>query len=294
MQKLAFDDPINKTLNPQMRDSLARRISSEIDAWCVQKYTDEHRTHLGASVIGDDCLRKIWFSFRWCKTEIFDGRQLRLFNRGHLEEKRWIEWLRGINFTVWEVDPQTQKQFKIWAAHGHYGGSNDGVGQTPYPELIGLNLLLEFKSHNAGSFKQLKDKGMIISKPQHYAQMCNYGRAFGLKYGMYCASGKNDDDHHIEIVELNWDHADDMTRKAEDIIFSPVPPPKIAMQSTHFECKYCPHKGPCHFNEPVEINCRSCRQAVPIENAQWACRLHNVILEPEFIKHGCRDHISIL
>lgn len=294
MQKLSFDDPINKTLTSQMCDSLARRIHTEIDQWCVAKYTDAHREHLGASIIGEDCARKIWYAFRWCKFEIFDGRMLRLFQRGHLEEQRVIEYLRGIGFTVWESDPTTGKQFRIVGANGHYGGSSDAVGSLPYPELIGLNLLLEFKTHNHGSFAHVLKHKLIIGRPKHYAQMCSYGRVFGLHYGMYVAVGKNDDDLYIEIVPLDWGQADDLVRKAEDIIYSLIPPPKISMQPTHFECKYCPHIGPCHRNEPVDKNCRSCRHSRPAENGQWGCMVHNQIIPADFIPKGCDQYHSIV
>ena len=296
MQKLSFADPVAKTLTPQMCDALARRIKGDIDAWCVNEYTDEHRTHLGASVIGEDCARRIWMTFRWIRTEIFDGRMLRLFQRGHLEEQRIISYLRGAGWTVWDLDPTTGKQFRIWGAKGHYGGSSDAVGQTPYPELIGLNLLLEFKTHNLHSFKMLVDKGMIISKPQHYAQMCSYGVAFGFQYGMYVGVGKNDDDIKIEIVKLDKQYADDLVKKAEDIIFAqrPEQTQKISLQPSYVACTYCPQRGPCHFNEPVAINCRSCRHAFPIENAQWGCEVHKCILPPDFIPKGCAQHHSIL
>lgn len=293
MQKLSFENPVDKTLTSQMCGALARRIKDDINRFCVDLYTDEHRTHLGASIIGEECGRMIWYAFRWCQKEIFDGRQLRLFNRGHREEARWLEWLRGVGFTVFEVDPNTGKQFKIWGARGHYGGSTDSIATLPYPELIGLTLLCEFKTHNAGSFAKLLKDGVIISKPQHYAQMCSYGGFYRIHYGMYCASGKNDDDIHIEIVKLDPRFADDLSRKAEDIIFSPVPPPKISLQPTFHRCQWCSFNGICHHNQPVEKNCRSCRRAQPVDNAQWYCTLYMQTIPEEFIPKGCDKHESI-
>lgn len=294
MQKLSFSDPIAKTLTPQMCDSIRRRIETDIEAYCLQRFTGEHRTHLGASVIGEECPRMIWYAFRWVKFQIFEGRMLRLFNRGHREEAVIIEMLRGIGMRVWEVDPNTGKQFRIWGAQGHYGGSSDAVGQLPYPELIGLNLLLEFKTHHTGSFKHVKDKGVIVGKPKHYAQMCAYGVAFGFQYGMYVAVNKNDDNLHIEIVKLDPSFADDLVKRAEDIITSPIPPPKISLQPSFFACNYCAFRGICHYNEPVEKNCRSCRYASPIQDAQWRCNLHNATIPADYIPRGCDQHVSIV
>ena len=43
------------------------------------------RPHMGCSLIGDPCERKLWLSFRWAVVERFDGRILRLFRRGQHE-----------------------------------------------------------------------------------------------------------------------------------------------------------------------------------------------------------------
>ncbi len=60
----------------------------------------EQRTHLGASEIGGKCARQAWYSFRWFGGKDFEGRMLRLFQRGHDEEHRIIRWLRAAGCEV--------------------------------------------------------------------------------------------------------------------------------------------------------------------------------------------------
>ena len=48
------------------------------------------RTHLGISLIGDECAAKIFYGWRWATKSRFSGQTLRLFNRGHLEEGRFV------------------------------------------------------------------------------------------------------------------------------------------------------------------------------------------------------------
>lgn len=86
--------------DPANRLTLARKIASDIDAWCVATYDDGHRTHLGASLIGRECSRFLWYTFRWVKSAKFDARMLRLFQRGHREEAHMIAMLEGIGATV--------------------------------------------------------------------------------------------------------------------------------------------------------------------------------------------------
>lgn len=60
------------------------------------------RDHLGGSMIGEKCERKLVYSFRWAKLPGHNGRMLRLFNRGHREEERFVGYLRRIGANVRE------------------------------------------------------------------------------------------------------------------------------------------------------------------------------------------------
>ena len=95
----------NINLNaPGIATAVAKRIKEDIDGYCAKAYDDGPRWHLGASIIGNPCSRYLWFIFRWALHEKFTGRMQRLFNRGHREEARFIEWLRGIGFEVWDTN----------------------------------------------------------------------------------------------------------------------------------------------------------------------------------------------
>ena len=89
---------------------------------------DGFREHLGASVIGRECDRALWYEFRWVTRAAQAGRMLRLFETGRLEEDRLIRNLRRIGVTVLDVDPETGRQWHVQAHGGHFGGSLDGVG----------------------------------------------------------------------------------------------------------------------------------------------------------------------
>lgn len=272
------------------RMKLVSQIETDIDAYCRETMQDGHRTHLGASEIGDPCTAKAWNSFRWLKQEKFSGRMLRLFERGHLEESRFIKLLRGIGFTIREVDEKGE-QVRIVGVNGHFGGSLDAMAKFPISYGVSAEIIIlnEYKTHNEKSFTKLagaKDastgkrifvagtNGVRINKPVHYAQMCSYGRAFGFHYALYCAVNKDTDELYFEIVPLlpNYLYADDLYRKADNVINSQTQPPKIAQVKTYFECKYCHFSPICFDGEKPEKNCRSCKFAAPIANAEWTCK----------------------
>lgn len=257
-------------------------------------YELKHREHLGISIIGEECSRKIWYGFRWCKLEDFSARMRRLFARGHSEEDKFIKLLFGIGFKIFQHDPKTGKQYKLSGCNGHYGGSGDSVGIIPeFPDEL---ILLEFKTHNKKSFAKFgenKEISVKIAHPKHFAQMSGYGRGFGTKYGLYCAVNKDDDDLYFELLELDWNYGQQLESKAYDIITSKLPPPRISDNPAYHHCKYCTFSSICHDNAPVEKNCRSCQFSEPIENAKWRCNRFNDTIPAEYIKTGCEYHTSI-
>jgi hypothetical protein len=279
------------------RKALANTIHADVEEATSAHFAEPKRRHLGASIIGHECARYLFANFRWALTEKVAGRMRRLWNRGHLEEPRMIAWLRMIGFIVHEYDHDGDglTQYRIEGAHGHFGGSLDSIAFAP--ERYGLNgipLLPEYKTHADKYFKAVKKNGVIKEQPKHFKQMCSYGRAYGIKYGLYCAVNKNDDDLYYEIVELDWQQADDLFRKADYIIFSKEPPPRISDTPTFYKCKMCPQVGICHLDEPIDKNCRSCRHASPGPAKSWDCALHGPDIPKDFIPQGCGDWSSIL
>lgn len=278
-----------QTLNRFDLQEIKANIENGIEEWSIKTYPAEHRNHLGISEIGDKCSRKLWYKFHWADLEIHDGRMRRLFARGHREEEKYINYLEGIGCTVHRFDTNG-KQFRMTSVMGHYGGSCDGVVITPWHS--GVPFLAEFKTHNTKSFTYYVQHGLKKAKPQHWAQMCSYGYKLNIQYGIYFPENKNDDDIQVEIVELDWNYAKQLEKKAEEIILSPNPPERISNNPAYQECQWCFLKNVCHNNKIPLKNCRSCKNSMPTENGTWTCSKFGVIPE-SFIKSGCNEWIPL-
>ena len=286
---------------PGVAKALAKRILEEIDEYCVRTYDGGHRSHLGASLIGRECKRYLWYVFRWCLHEKTTGRQQRLFNRGHREEARFIEWLEGIGFKVWfenRDEAPNEKgeypQYRISDVMGHFGGSLDGIAILPERYGIEEPVLLEFKTNGTGAgFNKLADDGMPIAKPEHFAQTSTYGKKYNFRYCVYLNINKNDDSLHIEVVKLNHNLGEQMIMKAEQIIMSQTAPARLSDNPTFHKCGYCHMKEVCHKGAVVEVNCRSCAFARPVENAEWFCEVHNGNIPKDFIAKACPSYKAI-
>jgi len=249
------------------------------------------RPHLGASLIGKECDRALWYDFRWTTVARHPGRLLRLFETGQLEEARIVRNLRRTGATVLEVDPETGRQWRVQAHGGHFGGSLDAVA---------LNLLeapktwhvLEFKTHAAKSFVDLVAKGVQKSKPQHFAQMQTYMRLTGMTRAMYLAVNKDNDDLYVERVEADGDFADRLLAKAGRIIFAARPPERISEDPAWYQCRLCNHADVCRHELFAAVNCRTCLGATPVDGG-WQCERQERSLSEAEQRSGCTHHLYI-
>jgi hypothetical protein len=249
------------------------------------------RAHLGASQIGKPCERALWYDLRWTTPARFEGRMLRLFETGQLEEARLLRNLRRIGATVLEVDPETGRQWRVEAHGGHFGGSLDGVA-LGLPEAPKTWHVLEFKTHSLKSFRDLVAKGVAAAKPQHWAQMQIYMHLTGLARAMYLAVCKDTDDLHVERVQADSVATERLLAKAARIIGTARPPARLSDDPAWFECRFCDHHDLCHGEGAAAVTCPSCLHATPVEGG-WTCARWQQPLDLDAQRQGCRSHLFV-
>lgn len=278
-----------------------RLLVEQIYAEREKRSESRRPSSLRPSELGHECDRYLWLRFRWSdEVESFDGRMLRLFDRGQREEARFVEELRWVGATVYDVDPddpKTQISMELWK--GHSKGFLDGVG-TDIPHAQGGWLTLEFKTHSAKSFRQLEKEGVEVAKPIHYAQMQLYMHEHSLSEALYFSVNKDTDELYAEFVPLNESYARRLLQKAERIIFREDIPPRVNEQPTFYKCKMCSAAKVCHDRERPARNCRNCMYGhaaseaemslMGKEHAGWVCTWHDAWLDLDAQRRGCEDH----
>ena len=286
---------IEATLKPTAK-AIYAQYEKDNDDW--------RRDHLGASLIGDSCSRSLWYGFRWAIDPKFDGRILRLFERGQREESWIIEDLRALGMEVWEADTTKtvenedgtveHPQYRFEAFGGHMGGGMDGVvrGVLEAPKTPHV---LEVKTSNDKRFKVLQRDGVKIAQPKHYAQVQTYMKGFKLKRALYVCVNKNTDEIYTERVHYDAAFAKMIMSKAENVIGSPTPLEKLSDDPSFWECKFCDHRPVCHGMEfdQLERNCRTCVASTPQGDGTWTCDHHGLQLDSEAQRKGCADHLFI-
>ncbi|NCY25075.1 MAG: oxidoreductase [Alphaproteobacteria bacterium] len=251
-----------------------------------------YRAHLGASLIGTDCERAIWYAFRWATRARHTGRLLRLFDTGHLAEARFVADLRRIGVTVLDLDPATGRQWNMRDASGHFGGSMDAVA-IGFPEARATWHVCEFKTHSAKSFAKLKADGVAASKPLHWAQMQAYMQLAGLDRAFYLAVCKDTDALYEERIRHDAEAGLRILAKAERIIAAIRPPARISQDPAWWQCRLCDHHAVCHAGTAPERHCRSCLHATPVHAGAWHCSRHDHPLTRQAQETGCAAHLFI-
>jgi hypothetical protein len=247
------------------------------------------------SSMGHPCDRHLWYRFRWAHDpEQFDGRKLRLFHTGHVEEARMVAWLRLAGVTVQDVDPATGEQWEVVALDGHFKGHLDGIVQGVL-EAPATPHLLECKTHNTKSFEQLRRHGVAVSKPEHVAQMQSYMHLMGLTRAFYLAKCKDTDELWSERIEYDPAHAIALMARAARVRDSSEPLPRISDDPEYFQCRSfnCPSYQQCHGGAFALRNCRTCLRSTPVLDGQWHCARHDQILSVQDQTLGCPNHLYL-
>jgi len=230
------------------------------------------RPYLGMSQLGEECWRKLWYYFRWCTYSEYDGRVQRIFDTGHRAEADMIRDLESIGVKTWDT---LDAQAGFVAVGGHCQGHGDGMG-IGIPDAPKTEHLLEFKTSSDKYFKEVQKKGVMVSKPLHYAQMVLYMKFTKATRGLYMVYNKNTSAYYTERVREDKTYAKDLLRKAESIITSETVEAfqKIGNGTeSFFMCRFCDSSDVCHNGAKPVKTCRTCTSANLLDDGVWGCGL---------------------
>lgn len=250
------------------------------------------RIYLGMSSLGDPCLRKIFLQWRFARLPKFSSRMLRLFDRGHLEEFRFVHYLRAAGHKVIEKDPKTGRQWEYIEQSGHVKGHSDGI-----VVIDGIRILTEMKTHSNKSFMPVRrTNDLQLSKHEHFCQMQKYMSCEGLDYGLYMAVNKDNDALHMELIEKDQPTVDWINERTAELLTVEIPPEGISQDPNFWRCSMCDFHGICFDGDSSLTGCRMCEHVEMVEEGGWWCQKtkKGTRLRLNEQLTGCRKHRSIL
>ena len=270
-------------LIPDREDTIENLIDKAHEA-----RPERPRPHMGASMLGSVCERKMWLSFRWAVQPKFSGRILRLFRRGHQEEPNIIKDLRAAGIVVRPLTSQEGVNFGC-----HVSGSIDAIIEGGVPEAPNKKHIGEFKTHSLKSFNDVEAKGVEKSKPEHYAQMQVYMHGTGIDRALYVAVCKDNDRIYTERVRYDKEMAEKLVARGKRVALSERMPPPISTDPSWFQCKFCDAHSFCHETKLTQhVNCRTCAHSTPKDDSTWRCEAwESDNIAVEYQHEGCGLHV---
>ena len=270
-----------------------------VDAAMELEQDNNPRPYLGASIMGDPCPRKLWYGFRWYARPTFFAKTLRAFEDGHRTEDLMAERLRLVLGSQLEThDPVTGKQFGFVACDGHVRGHCDGLIQGGLKEAPQTAHVWEHKATNESKFKKLEkliaqhgEKAALVEWDEIYhGQAQVYMMMFGMTRHYLTVTTPGGRDHISVRTELNKKFAESLMKRAQGIIASDKPPPRMNEDPTFYLCKWCDYQQHCHYDAAPDITCRSCSHSYAAESGKWYCDQKEEYLDRTAQEMACHDH----
>ena len=236
--------------------SLSGQISALIDSGLQQARAGQtKRLYLGASRLGVACERALQFEYAQAPVDHgrdFQGRILRIFERGHLSEASMVTWLRGAGFdlrTHKALPDGSFEQYGFSVAEGRLQGHVDGVFVAG-PDGFAYPALWETKNLNAKSWRDLQKNGLAISKPVYAAQVAVYQAYLDLHEhpALFTAVNADTMEIYAELIPFDAALAQRMSDRAVRVITATEAQeqlPRAYLDPTHFECKFCYYAERC-------------------------------------------------
>lgn len=209
------------------------------------------RNYLGASLLGEECSRKLQFQFFNVPKDEgkdFSGRILRIFERGHACEARMAMYLRQAGFNLRTVD-KNGEQFEFSLLNGLIKGHCDGV-LVGGAALMGYPALWENKCLGAKYWKQLEKEKLKKFSSTYYGQCQLYMAYFKLtdNPALFTATNADTAEIYTELVPFDGAAAQQVSDNAVRIIKACQAGElleRLSNDPSFFKCKWCEWHDRC-------------------------------------------------
>lgn len=209
------------------------------------------RNYLGASLIGDECDRRLQYEyFHTPKDEgkDFDGRILRIFDRGNDHEDRMVSYFRMAGFDL-RVKGNDGRQYEFSLLDGRIKGHCDGVFRGG-PAALNYPCLWENKCLGDKYWKKLEKEKLKKFSAIYYGQVQIMMAYFELDENpaLFTAINADTEEIYPELVPFDAETAQSVSDKAVNIIKacdSGEILPRVSNDPTFFKCKWCAWAARC-------------------------------------------------
>lgn len=200
---------------------------------------DDKRTrdYIGASGIGAECLRQIWYEFKGVEAESVPTKTRRTWAIGRHLEGLILDWLSDAGIEI-------QRTWADLVANEmpYFKGHLDSVWMKKGKPFA----IIEIKTAKDASYNIFVKKGLRTWSPQYYAQIQSYMGMSGIHSAYIVVLNKDNSELADELVTFEEVFYEQLCRKAFLIANIEAAPPKINNSPLWYQCKMCKFNKVCH------------------------------------------------
>lgn len=236
-----------------------QEINEILDAKMQERYaSQEQRSYLGASMLGDECMRKVQLMYQGNQAKV-SSQTLRTFDIGHCLEDLVAQWMRIAGFEL-KTRNEDGEQFGFSVEEGKLQGHMDGLilsfpTELASPQNIGCRdhpCLWECKTLNHKSWNDTAKRGLLVTKPLYYSQIQLYMAYMDLEQCLFTALNKDTSELYFELVPFDSEAAQRYSDRAVQIIKASESGelmPCISDDPAFYLCKMCAFRDVCRAKE---------------------------------------------
>jgi hypothetical protein len=223
-------------------------INELLDAKFLEQHKkQEKRDYLGASILGDECTRKIQLQYMKHEPDV-SAQTLRTFAIGHCLEDLIADWIKLAGFDL-QTRNENGEQFGFSAADGKLKGHVDGIIYGG-PDFCKYPYLWECKTLNNKSWTDTAKRGVLVTKPLYFAQIQLYMAYMSLDENpcLFSALNKDTSELYHELIPFDPEAAQRYSDRAVQIIKASENNelmPCISSDSSFYRCKMCGFRNEC-------------------------------------------------
>ncbi len=216
-----------------MKNYLSEKINS-------LPYEYQTRDYIGASTIGNPCLRYIWYEYHFKEKENIIPPPPHLvltWEIGKSLELLIIDWLRkaGIDISL------CQKTLKS-RNHDFFRGHVDAIWIKDGEE----HAIIEIKTANNKNFNDFDKNGLKYWNRQYYCQLQSYMGMSGIKKTYVLVLNKDTGKLCDELIEFDEFDYRELELKALIVYKEKEPLPRVNSSPLWYQCKVCKYRKVCH------------------------------------------------
>jgi hypothetical protein len=216
------------------KDKLTKKIEKQ-----QARIKEDARNYIGASVIGSDCLRQIWYEMREVIAEQVPTKTWRTWQIGKKLESLVLDWLDDAGITIGSLPRKELRSKIVPIFRGHLDAVWIGKGGV-------YKAIIEIKTAKDASFKVFVKKGVKVWNPQYYAQIQSYMGMSGIYSTYILVLNKDNSDISDELVLFDEEYYQKLEAKALMISTAVVAPPRVNGSPLWWQCKLCKFNKVCH------------------------------------------------